>query len=97
MAFPSYGGRGIKFRFASFDEWLRELGPKPSAAYSVERRDNNGDYVRGNIIWATRSQQQRNKRKRAWRIDPHRSTLRTRRWYTDHRQDAWWPMQGSYP
>lgn len=27
--YPDYGGRGIEFRFTSFEEFLAELGPRP--------------------------------------------------------------------
>jgi|SRR5208282_1717840 len=59
-----YGGRGIEFLFASFEQWLTELGPRPSAVFSVDRFPNNdGNYEPGNVRWATRSEQQHNKRR----------------------------------
>ncbi len=64
--YPRYGGRGIKFLFASFEQFMRELGPKPSRVHSLDRINNNGNYELGNVRWATRSQQSRNRRK------PHR-------------------------
>jgi hypothetical protein len=57
-----YGGRGIEFRFTSFDEWAKELGPKPSHLYSVDRIDNYGHYEIGNVRWATVQQQAINRR-----------------------------------
>jgi len=57
-----YGGRGIKFLFTSFQQWLDELGPRPSTQHSVDRIDNNRHYEPGNMRWATRSQQNRNRR-----------------------------------
>lgn len=57
-----YGGRGIEFRFDSVEDFAKELGPCPSPDHSVDRIDNDGHYEPGNIRWATRSQQQRNKR-----------------------------------
>lgn len=61
-AFPRYGGRGIQFRFSSFEEFLEEVGFKPTPKHSIERKDNNGHYEKGNIRWATNLEQQRNKR-----------------------------------
>jgi hypothetical protein len=60
-----YGGRGIKFLFASFEQFLTEVGKKPTAEHSIDRYPNNdGNYEPGNVRWATHVQQQRNKRKR---------------------------------
>lgn len=64
-----YGGRGIEFRFASFAEFFAELGPRPSgispggrSLYSLDRYPNpDGHYEKGNVRWATSSEQNRNK------------------------------------
>jgi len=60
--FHNYGARGIKFLFASFDEFYKEIGPIPSDKYLLDRTDNSGHYERGNIRWATREQQNQNRR-----------------------------------
>jgi hypothetical protein len=62
--YSNYGGRGIEVRFASFAEFYVELGakPEPKHLYSVDRIDNDGHYEKGNVRWATRSQQMRNRR-----------------------------------
>ena len=62
-AYPNYGGRGVEFRFSSFEEWHDELGYKPSPTHSVDRINNNGHYERGNVRWATKSEQNRNQRR----------------------------------
>ncbi|HEY8560516.1 MAG TPA: hypothetical protein VIL74_09075 [Pyrinomonadaceae bacterium] len=59
---PDYAGRGIEFRFESFEEFLAEVGRKPTAQHSIERKDVNGHYEKGNVCWATPSEQARNKR-----------------------------------
>jgi len=65
-AYADYGGRGIGFKFSgvrAFAEWvLDNLGPKPSRGHTVDRVDNNRGYEPGNLRWATRSEQARNKR-----------------------------------
>ena len=65
-AFADYGGRGIEFRFPSvraFAEWvLYTLGPKPTERHSLDRIDNSRHYEPGNLRWATRTEQARNKR-----------------------------------
>lgn len=60
--FHRYGGRGIEFRFASFEEFIQTLGPRPSKTHSLDRYPNNdGHYELGNVRWATYTDQNRNK------------------------------------
>lgn len=60
--YKHYGGRGIEFRFKSFEEFIAELGLKPSPEYTLERKDVNGHYEPGNVRWATQMEQGSNKR-----------------------------------
>lgn len=61
-SYKHYGARGIEFRFASFEEFLAELGMKPTPKHSLDRKDNEGHYERGNVRWATQSEQNANRR-----------------------------------
>lgn len=63
-----YGGNNIKFLFNTFREFLDYLGekPEPKKEYSIERKDNNGNYEIGNVKWATRYEQNRNKKSNQW-------------------------------
>lgn len=60
--YKDYAGRGIKFKFSSFEEFFAEVGPRPGPEYSVDRIDNNGNYEKGNLRWATDKQQMNNRR-----------------------------------
>lgn len=59
--YPRWGGRGIEFRFISFEHFYAVLGPKPSALHSLDRIDNKGHYEQGNVRWALPRQQMRNR------------------------------------
>jgi hypothetical protein len=61
-SYPDYGGRGIKFNFVSFEEFLRELGLRPSSNHSLDRINNDGNYEIGNVRWATAKEQLYNRR-----------------------------------
>lgn len=62
-SYPRYGGRGITVceRWANFENFLADMGPRPSKDHSVERRDNDGNYEPGNCEWATDKVQGNNK------------------------------------
>lgn len=60
-----YGGAGIRFHEAwqDFSCFIMDIGLAPSDQHSLDRYpDKHGSYVPGNVRWATRSQQQNNRR-----------------------------------
>ena len=64
-SFHNYGGRGITMAQVFVDSWEAfrdELGPKPSPKHTVDREDNDRGYEPGNIRWATRKEQNANRR-----------------------------------
>ena len=60
----NFGGRGIRFRFESFEQFYAELGPRPKGKI-LARMNNHGHYEPGNVCWTTRGQQ----RPLAYKID----------------------------
>lgn len=64
-AYPRYGGRGVKVApewLHDFEAFLRDVGPRPSPNHSIDRHpDSDGDYRPGNVRWATRTEQNRNR------------------------------------
>ena len=63
--YKDYGARGIEVCdewYSSFTKFYEDMGPRPSPDHSLERKDNNKGYFKENCKWATREDQQNNRR-----------------------------------
>lgn len=67
--YKNYGGRGIKMcdewldKDHGYENFLANMGRRPSSVHSLDRIDVNGDYSPKNCQWALRNQQIKNRRK----------------------------------
>lgn len=61
--YKNYGGRGITVckRWRAFELFLADMGERPPGR-SLERKKNSLGYSKSNCVWATRAEQNRNRR-----------------------------------
>lgn len=60
--YPAYKDRTPPDEWRDFKVFLDHIGTRPSDKHSIERLDNNKPYGPGNVVWATRKEQNSNKR-----------------------------------
>ena len=49
--YADYGGRGIKFLFTSFGQFIQHIGLRPSPQHRLDRINNDKSYKVGNVRW----------------------------------------------
>lgn len=102
-AWRYYGGRGITVceRWQSFENFLQDMGLRPSRQHSIDRINTDGNYEPGNCRWATKKEQSNNSR--ANNIISFQGQQRTLAEWADHtgiprntiklRQRRGWPIE----
>jgi len=63
-AYHNYGGRGISYHptWEEFPSFLADVGERAFEGATLDRIDNQGNYVPENVRWADRKTQRRNSR-----------------------------------
>jgi len=64
-SYHNYGGVGISVCeewLNSFEQFYADMGPRPSKGHSIERLCTSGPYCKENCCWATRKEQNNNRK-----------------------------------
>jgi len=97
-----YGGRGIRVCtrwLNSFENFLLDVGKRPSKKHTIERKKNNRDYSPDNCCWAT-PEEQSNNQERTIRVTVNGITKPLTWWCKDthiNRQTAYARIKRGVP
>lgn len=66
--YATYGGAGVAVcdRWLSFDNFLADMGERPSADHCLSRKNDSGNYEPGNVVWGLKSTNSREAATRRW-------------------------------
>lgn len=85
-SFKNYGGRGIKVcdrwleaNGKGFNNFLADMGNRPSLEYSIDRINNDGNYEPSNCKWSSRIQQMNNTR-RNFKVEAYGKIMTGSQW-----------------
>lgn len=83
--FYRYGARGIAVceRWQKFEKFFADMGHRPSRQHTVERKNNDGNYEPGNVVWAL-AEEQANNRSTNLRIEIGGVTRTLAQWCRQH-------------
>lgn len=87
-SYENYGGRGIVMSERwkeSYDNFLKDMGRRPSPKHSLDRIDVNGNYEPNNCRWADKVTQSRNQRTGKANTSGFRGVDQPSRQYADGR------------
>lgn len=72
-SYANYGGRGVQVceRWRTPKNFILDMLPSWKPGLTLDRIDTNGNYCLKNCRWATRSEQQRNRKVCVWVQTPH--------------------------
>lgn len=63
ISYKSYGAKGVKVcdRWNDFMAFYSDMGRRPTPTHSLERKDRDGPYEPGNVVWADKIEQANNR------------------------------------
>jgi hypothetical protein len=101
QSYDKYGGRGItvcdQWKVPDgFEQFLKDVGPRPGPEYSIDRKESDGNYEPGNVKWSTDKEQARNKRNSIYLPHPETGAMVPAAEVAEFLGIAYQAMRGQY-